>query len=280
MNRGTGPPGGATPLSVATEAYYWKPAVAWFRALELTEYERLGFHFPAPALDLGCGDGRVAWMLRRLGQLEPALIGTDPSTRHLGHAARLAVHRGLVRGDATRLPFSDGAFRSVLCNGVICSIPGDFRLALGEIRRILAPGGRAAISVPTDQFAEMLLWPRLLERASSRLRRRYEAALDARQPHYWTFSTEGWRAELEAAGFEVHRVRPFFGRAAGIRWNLLAMHVFRFLGALRYVKGAPARRAFASVLAGMLRRPYLREMGVERSSVQGAGYVLFDVRSN
>jgi SAM-dependent methyltransferase len=278
VGRAKGVAKGVSALQTATEAYYWKPAVAWFRALELAEYERLGLRFPAPALDLGCGDGRVAWMLDRLGRLEAAPIGTDHSKRQLRHAARLAVHGGLVRSDAMRLPFPDGAFRSVLCNGVICSIPGDYRLALAEVRRVLAPSGHAAISVPTDQFGDMLLWPRLLGRLSSRLRERYETAMDARQPHYWTLSTEGWRAELAAAGFEVRQAQPFFGRAAGIRWNLLAMHALRFLGVLRLVNGGPVRRALGSLVAGSLRRSYVRETGYEPLYGQGAGYVLFEVR--
>lgn len=278
MNHENGPTMEDSPLEVAAEAYYWKPATAWFRALELTEYGKLGLRLAAPTLDLGCGDGRVAWMLERLGLLESQPVGTDMFRRQIRLASRLAVHSGLVEGDATRLPFADGAFRSVLCNGVLCSIPGDFRLALGEIRRVLEPGGHAAISVPTDRFKDVLFWPRLLGRISRRLRERYQSAMDARQPHFWTLTPTGWRAELETAGFEVYLIRPFFGHAAGIRWNLLAMHVFRFLGVLRMLDIAIARRAFAHLTAGCLRSSYMRAVSPEPMAGEEYGYVLFGVR--
>lgn len=278
MNRETGRTVVASPLDVAAEAYYWKPANAWFRALELKEYERLDLRLPAPTLDLGCGDGRVAWMLEQLGQLAPQPFGMDISRRQLRLAARLTVHGGLVQGDATRLPFADGAFGSVVCNGVLCSIPGDFRLALAEIHRVVQPGGEVVISVPTDRFEDVLFWPRLLGRVSGRLRARYERAMDARQPHFWTLTPAGWREELEKAGFEVYQTRPFFGRSAGVRWNLLAMHVLRFFGALRLLDVPPARRAFTGFAAGLHRRPYEREARVELSEADEAGYVLFGAR--
>ena len=265
-------------LRSAAEAYYWKPSTAWFRALELAEYQEIGTRLPAPVLDLGCGDGRVAWMLERLGLIEPDPIGTDMSRRQLELAGRLDVHRHIVRSDATGLPFRDDRFGSIVCNGVLCSIPDDFQSALGEIRRVLVPGGRAAITVPTDRFQEVLFWPRVLGRVSERLRARYEDAMDARQPHFRALPPDSWRRELEGAGLEVVRVRPFFRRAEGIRWNLLAMHVMRFFGALRLVDGPLVRRAAAPVVAALFRRPFRRAIEAEQHASGDAGYVLLEAR--
>jgi ubiquinone/menaquinone biosynthesis C-methylase UbiE len=45
------------------------------------------------------------------------------------------------RGSGEALPYPDGAFETVVTTFVLCSL-GDAPRALGEIRRVLAPGGR------------------------------------------------------------------------------------------------------------------------------------------
>lgn len=269
---------GRTPLEVSAAAYYWKPGTAWFRAHELAEYERLDVRLEAPVLDLGCGDGRVAWMLRELGRLGPDPVGMDYAERQLRLADRLDVHASLVRSDGGRLPFADESFRSLLCNGVICSIPDDFRPVLREIRRVLAPSGRAVITVPTDRFNDVLLWPRLLGHLSAAWRERYEAGMDARQPHYWMFSPAEWRRELEQAGLEVTAVRPFFGPGAGPLYNVLAMHLFRCIGPLRTLETAGGRRVFGPVVRHLLREPFRRAELRPGPAADEAGYVLLDAR--
>jgi len=58
--------------------------------------------------------------------------------------------QAMIAADITRLPFDDGAFDCVLCSHVLEHVP-DEQTALGELRRVLAPGGRAAIMVPVDR---------------------------------------------------------------------------------------------------------------------------------
>ena len=58
--------------------------------------------------------------------------------------------QAMVRMDATRLGFRDGAFDVVLCLHVLEHIPDD-RAAMGELLRVLAPGGRAILQVPLDE---------------------------------------------------------------------------------------------------------------------------------
>ena len=88
-------------------------------------------------LDLGCGTGRSL-------PLAPAgvtLIGLDPSSDALRRARRRAPHVPLVRASAEALPFRDGSFDTVLSGLVFCSVP-DARRGLGEVKRVLRPGGR------------------------------------------------------------------------------------------------------------------------------------------
>jgi len=217
-------------------------------------------------------------MLERLGLLAPHPIGTDRAQHQLRLATRLNVHEDLVRSDGAQLPFPDSVFRSVLCNGVICSVPNGSRAVVEEVRRVLEPGGCATFTVPTDRFNAVLFWPRFLGTFSPRLRARYERAMDARNQHYWMRSPDEWRAELENAGFEIVSVQPFFRRDAGVLYNLLAMHVLRFAGVLRLVDGSLAHRTFGLIVASLLRRPFQRGLKVRRDSGDEAGYVLLHVQ--
>jgi ubiquinone/menaquinone biosynthesis C-methylase UbiE len=47
----------------------------------------------------------------------------------------------LLEADAQDLPFPDNSFDTVVCTYALCSVLDDF-LAVGEMRRVLRPGGR------------------------------------------------------------------------------------------------------------------------------------------
>ena len=72
------------------------------------------------------------------------LCAVDPSAELLamarGKAGRLKIDVELVQQSAERLPFPDASFDSALLTWTLCSIP-DPATALGEIRRVLKPGG-------------------------------------------------------------------------------------------------------------------------------------------
>lgn len=55
-----------------------------------------------------------------------------------------------VRADLGALPFGDGRFDAVICSHVLEHVEDDGR-ALGEIARVLAPGGWALLLVPVDR---------------------------------------------------------------------------------------------------------------------------------
>ena len=88
-------------------------------------------------LDLGCGKGRFAARLEEAGA---KVVGLDLS------AAMLAEAKGLdrVRASARRLPFADGAFDAVVAVEVFEHLAG-LDAVLGEVRRVLRPGGRLAV---------------------------------------------------------------------------------------------------------------------------------------
>lgn len=99
-------------------------------------------------LDVGCGPGLAVAAAVEAGCAR--VVGVDASqtmVRQARRRNRTAARRGLVeihRADAARLPFPDASFTRV---GSLNSLqfwpsPDD---GLGELRRVLAPGGRVAV---------------------------------------------------------------------------------------------------------------------------------------
>lgn len=99
-------------------------------------------NFPNAAclLDVGCGCGTsVAWLQTR----GFSACGVDLSADLLsaGQAAELP----LLRASGEALPFCDGSFNGVICECVLCLLSNPAQ-ALGEIFRVLRPGGRLLLS--------------------------------------------------------------------------------------------------------------------------------------
>ncbi|MEX2195823.1 MAG: class I SAM-dependent methyltransferase [Thermoleophilaceae bacterium] len=108
----------------------------------LTAFVR-GLQRARRALDLGCGDGRLT-----------ADLAADEITA--ADVSRLALDRAAWRLPGARLvevaldaplPFEDGEFDLVLCAETIEHVR-DVQLLLSELRRVLEPGGRLAVTTP------------------------------------------------------------------------------------------------------------------------------------
>jgi ubiquinone/menaquinone biosynthesis C-methylase UbiE len=80
-------------------------------------------HYPAAATVTGI-------------ELSPAMLAIARQ-----RAADLGRPVDLREGDAAHLPFDDGSFDAAVCTLSLCSIP-DPATAIGEMRRVLVPGGR------------------------------------------------------------------------------------------------------------------------------------------
>ncbi|MFI7362664.1 class I SAM-dependent methyltransferase [Streptomyces sp. NPDC050149] len=108
-------------------------------------------------LDCACGIGTQALGLAALGY---RVTGSDLSPVAVTRAAREAASRGLAlpvtAADMTQLPFRDGSFDVVVCadNSLPHLLtPQAVLAALGEMRRVLRPGGVLLLSTrPYDRL--------------------------------------------------------------------------------------------------------------------------------
>ena len=100
-------------------------------------------------LELGCGPGVYARRLARLyGQLD--VTGVDRSVRQLDWARAAAdgvANCRLERGDVHHLARATGTIQAVVASRLL-TVAADPALALGEMYRVLRPGGRCFIAEP------------------------------------------------------------------------------------------------------------------------------------
>ena len=137
---------------------------AQFKRIERAGYNRIGPRYLAAAgarhdlsvaliaaarlasgqrvLDLASGPGLLGRSARDVVGKDGLAIASDISE------GQLACCPGLVRvaADGEALPFASGSFDRVMCGLGLMFFPGD-QVALQEMRRVLVPNGRLALSV-------------------------------------------------------------------------------------------------------------------------------------
>jgi SAM-dependent methyltransferase len=112
------------------------------------------------ALDIGSGPGNVTAALARAAGSDGLALGIDISEPMLARAVEAQAGRnvGFMRADAQQLPFRDETVDAVTSLAVLQLVPNP-SATLAEIARVLKPGGRVAIMVPTaGRGADFLKW--------------------------------------------------------------------------------------------------------------------------
>lgn len=153
-------------------------------------------------LDLATGTGEPALTIARAVGGTGRVVGTDVSDGMLDVARENAHDAGLenitfVACDAERLPFESASFDSVTSRmGVMFFI--DVERVLGEVRRVLRPGGRAAFAA-WGPWSETTMFSACLEPFA---RRASPPDPPPGAPHPQRFAAAGTlSAALRAAGF-------------------------------------------------------------------------------
>jgi SAM-dependent methyltransferase len=145
-------------------------------------------------LDVCCGPGLVAGTAIARGAIAS---GVDFSSAMLAIARAAQPRVEFSQGDAEALPYADGGFDAVVANFGVHHVPRP-TVALAEMHRVLAPGGRAAFTVwprPDTNVPWQILFAAI----------RAHGALEAAQtppPSGSINSEENCRTALAAAGFD------------------------------------------------------------------------------
>ncbi|MGA0117261.1 MAG: class I SAM-dependent methyltransferase [Ilumatobacteraceae bacterium] len=163
-------------------------------------FNKLGLKPGDMFLDAGAGFGRHAYEAARKGATVYALdwaqdevLGTRAMFGGMiqEHEIPAASFGGVLRGDATRLPFPDNTFDCVVTSEVLEHIQNDVA-AIGELHRVLKPGGTLGVTVPT-------WWP---EKINWMLSDEYHAPKSV-GGHVRIYSATELKAKLRSAGFDV-----------------------------------------------------------------------------
>jgi SAM-dependent methyltransferase len=150
-------------------------------------------------VDIGYANAAPGYLEALVAAAPDGVVGLDPVE------AQVEGIRPVV-GDLRALPFPDASFDVLLCVSTIEHVGRDNRVygageerdesgireALREIRRVLAPGGRALVTVPTGVeqdhgwFVQLpaATWRALFE----------EAALKISEEEVYELGPDGWRA--------------------------------------------------------------------------------------
>jgi SAM-dependent methyltransferase len=99
---------------------------------------------PGPVIDVGCGEGRGARELLKLGYRQVIGVERSPTLAAAASAGRPWVP--VLLADAARLPIADGCADLVLACMSLLDMD-DLDAAVREIGRVLRPGGRLCLAV-------------------------------------------------------------------------------------------------------------------------------------
>jgi ubiquinone/menaquinone biosynthesis C-methylase UbiE len=117
------------------------------------------------ALEVGCGRGvGIEIILSAFGASSVDAFDLDPDV--VARARARHTRRGdrvrLWVGDAERIQAEDGSYDAVFDSGIIHHVPA-WRSALGEVARVLKPGGRFYAEEVLARFIDHPVWRRLLD---------------------------------------------------------------------------------------------------------------------
>jgi ubiquinone/menaquinone biosynthesis C-methylase UbiE len=135
-------PGGATRNSGESYERYFVPSVG--RPFARPVIEASGLRQGERVLDVACGTGVAARLAAECVAPTGTVIGIDPNPGMLDAARRTSGDVEWRQGAAEDLPLPDAAFDAVVCS-LGFQFFADKGRALGEMRRVLAPGGRIAL---------------------------------------------------------------------------------------------------------------------------------------
>jgi len=157
-------------------------------------------------LDVACGTGIVARQAAPLVGADGQVVAVDRNPAMLAVARALPAPSGATitwrEADAMDLPFEDGAFDVVLCQHGLQFVPDRAR-AVREMRRVLAPAGRALVIV-LQALAQHPVFEALMESVARQL----SLPISAVMTPFALSDADELRSLFTAAGFQKVAIHP------------------------------------------------------------------------
>ena len=157
-------------------------------------------------LDVACGTGIVARQAAPLVGADGQVAALDMNPAMLAVARALPAPSGATinwrEGNAMALPFQDGAFDVVLCQHGLQFIPDRAR-AVREMRRVMAPGGRA-LTIVLQALARHPVFETLMESVARHL----SLPISAVMTPFALCDADELRTLFTAAGFKKVDIIP------------------------------------------------------------------------
>jgi len=143
-----------------TNIDYWKEMLKdlpksykkWFK--DERSYLRKIITPNSKVLDVGCGNGRSIFDLLPITK---EVIGIDHDKKAVFDAKNNFSNYplvGIIKADATMIPFSNEEFDFVICMGTFTNLAEKKLLVLKEIRRVLKKSGKIIISTFSEDALE------------------------------------------------------------------------------------------------------------------------------
>jgi SAM-dependent methyltransferase len=201
-----------------------QPATALWRTIEIGHLLASG-QIPTSGrgLDLGCGDGSIATLVRRALAADWELVGVDPDDRELLMARARGPYADLFHAKGSALPLVDASVDFVFSNSVLEHIE-DLEPTLNEVARVLRPGGTFVFTVPGELFHPNLGAVGVLGYLATGTRdlAAYRRALDRRLAHHRYLPEDVWASLLGRRGLDVVHSSTYMTARETRRWALLS----------------------------------------------------------
>lgn len=186
----------------------------------------------AAAIDIGCGEGRVARLLKELGY---EVTAVDPVEAFIAAARDIHSADHYHVAAAAKLPFADASFDLAVAYNVLMDVE-DVPTAVKEMRRVLRPQGTLIISIvhpfsDRGRFASSAADAPFIVEGSYFGRERFEGAeeRDGLQMHFagWSQPLQDYMAAFAGAGLAVTALsEPVPATPARKHWHRLPLFLW------------------------------------------------------
>lgn len=227
--------------------WLYRPWIPFLKAVEGGAF--LNKKSAGPVLDLACGDGVFTQCVFQA----PLDTGLDLYFEDLRKAKKGKTHNHLVRASAYEMPLKKEHYNTVISVCAIEHMP-ELDKVLGEIYRVLKPGGGFIFSVPSVYFGENLLTPSIYKILGLKgMVKKYSDRKNARSQHYHVLTPEEWESHLKKAGLKIAGYRYVLDRRVLLIWSFMGSVFFKpLMYPFRYLKLKALDRLLEKCLLALL----------------------------